>query len=134
MTKALPLILASFLYTVYTTAQTKIPIDEAGKHIGEIVTVCDKVYGGRFVEKSKTQPTFLNLGAAFPKQKLTILINFGNRKYFPEKPEEYYPLKNVCVTGKLIDYEGLPEIIVNKPEEIKIDETHQGIEKVEPHK
>ncbi|MCW3107655.1 MAG: hypothetical protein JWQ09_2161 [Segetibacter sp.] len=134
MRKIAIFISAALFYSCAAIAQTKIPIDEAGKHIGETVTICDKVYGGRFVEKSKTQPTFLNMGAAFPKQKLTILINFVNRKYFPEKPEEYYPLKNVCVTGKLIDYEGLPEIIVSKPEEIKIDEPHQGIEKVAPHK
>lgn len=53
---------------------------------------------------------------------------------FPGKPEKDYANKNVCVTGKLIDYKGKPEIVATKPAEIKIEETHQGIEKIEPKK
>ncbi len=39
----LPLAVAALL-AINGFVQTKIPIDEISKHIGEIVTVCDKVY------------------------------------------------------------------------------------------
>lgn len=118
MKKIFTLLTAGLLYTFYTTAQTKVPIEEASKHIGETVTICDKVYGAKFLETSKTQPTFLDLGGNVPNQKLTIVISFDDRKNFTGKPEETFVGKNVCVTGKLVDYKGKPEIIVTRPEDI----------------
>jgi hypothetical protein len=79
------------------SAQTKIPIDEAGKQIGETVTICSKVFGGRFVRNSQTKPTLLNLGGAYPNHLLTVLINFDDRKNFTGIPGADYTNKNVCV-------------------------------------
>jgi hypothetical protein len=133
MIRAISLIM-SLIVGSTASAQTQIPIDEAAKHIGETITVCDKVYGGKFIEGSKTKPTVLNLGGSYPNHKLTILVNSELRKALGGKPEETYLNKNVCVTGQVVDSRGKPEIIVAKTEDIKIDETRQGIEKVEPKK
>lgn len=106
-----------------TVTVTKITIDEAAKHIGETVTICDNVSGGRFLDSSNTKPTLLNMGGVFPNHKLTILINFVDRKNFPTPPEKTYSGKNVCVTGRVIDFKGKPEIIVESPQELKLDDT-----------
>ena len=126
MKKVFTLIAASIAVALSTKAQTKINIDDASKHIGEVVTICDKVYSGRFLDNAKTQPTLLNMGAAFPNHKLTVLINIDHRKNFPGKPEDTYAGKNVCITGKLIDYKGKPEMILTKPEDIQIQSEGGG--------
>ncbi|GEO11544.1 DNA-binding protein [Segetibacter aerophilus] len=120
MRKLATFTIAVLAYSLTSTAQTKIPIDEAGKHIGETVTICSKVFGGRYVDNSATKPTLLNLGAAYPNHKLTLLINNDDRKNFTGKPEDDYTGKNVCVTGRVIDYKGKPEIVITKPQEIQI--------------
>ena len=42
-------------------AQDTIRVEDASKHIGDSVTVYGKIYGGIFLDKSKNQPTFLNM-------------------------------------------------------------------------
>ena len=53
---------------------------EAAVHLGEKATVCGVVASARFAEKSKGQPTFLNLDKAYPAQVFTILIARRSRK------------------------------------------------------
>jgi len=83
------------------------------------VTVCDKVYGGRFLESSET--TLINLGGEYPDQKMTIVIKGSNRDKFKTAPEVAFKNKNICVTGKQIMYRGKPEIIVTEPGQIKVN-------------
>lgn len=93
---------------------------EAAHHVGEKITVCDKVYGTRFLENSNGQPTFLNMGAAYPNSPFTIVIFGRERANFSEKPEIYYNQKNVCATGLIKEYNGKPEMILSNQSEIKI--------------
>jgi micrococcal nuclease len=128
MKKLFTLFVAGSLTCHYSNGQSKVPIDDVSKHIGEIVTVCDKVYGGKFLENSKSQPTLLNMGGEVPRQKLTVVINPDDRKKFAGKPEETFTGKNVCVTGKLVDYKGKPEIVISNPDEIHSDGGGGGLE------
>lgn len=116
----LGLCVIAVLFTFSAVAQLRIEAEEARNHLGEVVTVCAKVYSARYLESAKTKPTLLNLGGAYPKQLLTVAIFDADRSKFPFKPEEYYPNQEVCVTGKLLDYKGSPEIIVQSPEQIKL--------------
>src|SRR4051812_30275855 len=52
-----------------TFAQTTIAAKDAAKHLNEKVTICEKVYGGRFLSSSDI--TLINLGAAHPNSLLT---------------------------------------------------------------
>lgn len=113
------LILPALFASLYISAQNNVPIDEVSKHIGETVTICDKIYEGKFIENSKTQPTFLKMGD-ISKHRITILINFDDRKNFTDKPEIYYPEKDVCITGRVMEVKGKPQIIIRKPTEIQI--------------
>jgi DNA/RNA endonuclease YhcR with UshA esterase domain len=95
--------------------------EEAKNHLGETVTVCGVVRDARFLESSATQPTLLNLGAAFPNQHLTIFISKEVRASLANQPEEFYQGKKVCVTGKVTEYRGKPQIVLVKKEDLKTE-------------
>jgi hypothetical protein len=101
-------------------AQKTIPAADAAKHIGEEVTICEKIYGGKFLDEAGI--TFLNLGGDHPKELLTLVIKGDDRKKFKGNPEEVYKDKKVCVTGKIIDYKGKPELVITDPSQIKTTE------------
>ncbi|GMV77229.1 MAG: hypothetical protein AMXMBFR79_03640 [Chitinophagaceae bacterium] len=94
----------------------KLTPDEAAKRIGDTVTVCGKIYGGKFFDKNKL--TLLNMGAAYPKSPLTIVIYGENRDKFKNAPEVFYSNKNVCIKGLVQEFKGKPQIIIKKENEI----------------
>lgn len=102
------------------TGQSVVPAKDAAKHIGEKVTICDKVYGGRFFENSKDQPTLINMGDAYPNNPFTFVVYGEDRKKFAWKPEEYLINKDVCVTGEVKDYRGKPQIVVSDTAQVVI--------------
>ncbi|MDP4148831.1 MAG: S1/P1 nuclease [Bacteroidota bacterium] len=85
---------------------------------GSTTTLCDKVYTTRYFESS--QMTLLNVGAAYPNQKLTIMIKGEDRGKFKVAPETAYANKSICVTGVVTEYRGKPEIIVTDPGQITV--------------
>jgi hypothetical protein len=91
-----------------------IAINEISSRVGEVVQVCDKVYG--FKEFSGM--TLLNMGADYPNQQLTIVLKGeANNGY------QQWKGKTLCVNGKLIDYKGKPEIIITDPKMIRLGGT-----------
>jgi len=100
-------------------AQTAIALEDVSKHIGDSVTVCGKVADMRYFETSKNKPTFLNIGAKYPNQQLTLVIWENVRTQFTGKVEDLYK-KDICITGRIILYKEKPEIIIEKPEQIVI--------------
>lgn len=103
-----------------TLAQKKLAAAEAKEHFGEAATVCGEVVSSRYAASTKGQPTFLNLDKPYPNQIFTVVIWGQNRNKFG-KPEENYKEKRICVSGKITAYAGLPEIVVNDPQQIKVD-------------
>lgn len=106
------------LIALGATAQTKIKAEDASKHIGDSLMVCGKVFGGRFFENAKDQPTLLNVGAAYPQSPFTIVIYGEARKLFKTPPEKMFNGKDVCVTGVIKDFKGKPQIVVTKVEQL----------------
>lgn len=94
--------------------------EQAKQHIGEEITVCGKVYGGKYLKSSEV--TFLNIGAAYPANPLTIVIFGQDRAHFTTPPERLYDGLNICVMGLIKDYKGKAEIIVAKEEQIQIQQ------------
>ncbi len=116
-------IVAAFLVIVSSmsvSAQTKITPDEAAKHIGDSVTVCGKMFGGKYFDRSENKITLLNMGAAYPESPLTIVIEADSRKNFTNKPEEFYAEKEVCISGIIKEYKGKPQIIITKETDIVV--------------
>ncbi len=101
-------------------SQTSIKLQDAGKHVGDSVTVCGKVAGGVFLEQMENTPTYLSLGAAYPDQLLTIMISQDQRGQYETAPETMYLGKYICVTGKIIMMRERPQIVVYKKEQIKV--------------
>jgi hypothetical protein len=95
---------------------------ESANHINETIMVCDKVFGTRFLENSGGQPTFLNLGSAYPNSPFTIVIFGSDRTNFKDAPEKLFDNKKVCATGLIKEYKGKPEMIIKNNSEIKIVE------------
>ncbi len=119
--KKIYLVLTMLAVTSFAvSAQTSITPQEASKHIGDTVTVCGKIFGGKYFDKSDKKITLLNMGAAFPMSPLTIVIDEENRKNFSKAPEEFYANKEVCIKGLVKEYKGKPQIFVIKEEEIAL--------------
>src|SRR5580698_1296587 len=100
-------------------AQTSISAAEAKSHVGERATVCGEVASTHYAVSSRGSPTFINLDKPYPNQIFTVLIWGTNRPKFGD-PEEAYRGKHICVTGKMSDYKGAPEIIAYEPSQIKV--------------
>lgn len=100
-------------------SQNPIKLEDLKSHIGDSVTVCGKVYSGRYLESANNTPTFLNIGARYPDQLLTVVIWGDARKEFPGKPEDDYTNKEVCVTGKVELYKDIVQIVIRKISQLK---------------
>jgi hypothetical protein len=112
------IVLATFGVKVQSQV-TKITAIEAKDHVGEQATVCGKVASTRYAATTRGKPTFLNLDKPYPNQIFTLLIWGENREKFG-MPEEKYRDKQVCVTGKITEYRGAPEIVVSDPQNIDL--------------
>jgi hypothetical protein len=98
-------------------AADSIPAAQAKDHVGESATVCGKVADTRYLDSSQRQPTFLNFGNPYPKHTFTAVIFGPDRAKFG-KPEETYRDKEICVNGKIENYNAKPQIVVNDPKQI----------------
>jgi opacity protein-like surface antigen len=109
-------------------AQKKITTAEALNNIGNIVTLCDKIVDATYLENSPSKLTLLNIGGAYPNQKLTIVINEESRINFPPRPEIFYLNKTICVTGKLVLFRDKPQIQIFSPSNVvEIHETFPDV-------
>jgi hypothetical protein len=101
------LILAAALF-----GQQRITPKEASNHVGEHVTVCGKVASQHYAANTKGQPTFINLDEPYPGQIFTVVIWGSDRPAFGKIPA------NMCVSGTISLYKGIPEIIARSPSQI----------------
>jgi hypothetical protein len=92
---------------------------EAKNHVGEKATVCGKVAGIHFVSSGKGQPTFIHFDEPYPDQIFTLVIWGSDRPKFG-RPEEIYRDKDLCVTGKITVYLGIPEIVATAPNQVQV--------------
>jgi hypothetical protein len=91
-----------------TASGTLLP-SEAAQHIGETRTVCGPVADKHTAAGANGSPTFLELERAYPNQIFTVLIWASDKGEVGDLPGT----GNVCVTGKIATYAGLPEIILH---------------------
>ncbi len=116
----IPALTLALLFTAPLFSQKKLSASEAKDHIGETATVCGDVVSTRYAASTKGQPTFLNLNKPYPNQIFTVLIWGINRSKFGT-PEIDYKGKHVCVTGKITEYRGAPEIVASDPHQLKVE-------------
>jgi DNA/RNA endonuclease YhcR with UshA esterase domain len=92
--------------------------EEAPGHVGENTTVCGTVASAHYAARSKSQPTFPNLGKAYSAQILTAVIFGSDRAKFGE-PEKTLQGNRICVSGMIRLYRGTAEVILNDPNQLK---------------
>jgi micrococcal nuclease len=92
---------------------------EAAAHVGEVVTVCGVVASAKYATGVRGAPTFLNLDRPYPDQPLTIVIWETDRSAFG-RPEATYANQPVCVTGKIEEHKGKPQIVARDPSQIEV--------------
>jgi DNA/RNA endonuclease YhcR with UshA esterase domain len=112
------IVFVSFLLSGPIFAQKKVTASEAKDHVGETATVCGSVASARYAASTRGQPTFLDLDKPYPNQVFTIVIWGSNRAKFGA-PEDEFKGKHICVTGEITEYRGKPEIVADKPKQIK---------------
>ena len=100
------------------TLSKPIALAEIDKFIGDSVTVSGKVVTTKVVSSSPTSPIMLNIGAAYPNQLLTLVIENRDREKFNGSPENYYLNKEIRVTGRVELQMGKPQIVVQNKDQI----------------
>lgn len=113
------LALSVVMITRSLLAADTVPAAKAKDHVGENGTVCGKVADTRYLDSGR-RPTFLNFDQKYPNHTFTAVI-FGEDRGKFGVPEKDYLDKDICVTGKIEDYNGKPQIIVSEPRQIKVD-------------
>lgn len=114
------LLINCLIFCVIAQAQAVIKPEDAAKHVNDSVIVCGTVASGRYMDQTNCKLTLLNVGAAFPNQAFTIVIDSDLRTQFEKAPETLLLDKQVCVTGKVSLYRDTPQIIIYRKDQIQI--------------
>ena len=117
-TRILAALVVGVLWATQVQAQKTLSTAEARDHIGETATVCGEVVSTHFAARSRGTPTFLNLDKPYPNQVFTVLIWGSDRPKFGD-PEQAYRDKRICITGKIGDYKGVPEVVAHDASQIR---------------
>jgi hypothetical protein len=86
---------------------------------GKTVKICTKIYSTKQIE-SGSKPLLLSVGAEYPYNVLTVVIFNEDLSTFKLDKEKDYKKKHICVTGKIVEYQGKLQIVVKKEEQIEI--------------
>lgn len=115
------LLLTLVTISIIGSAQSKISINEAHKHISDSVKLSAQVFGVKYLPEAKGSPTFINLGAAYPNQILTVVI-WGNirKQMLVEPTEENLKNKTVIVIGRVDLYKDKPQIVIKDLSQFQI--------------
>jgi hypothetical protein len=107
------------LVPIIVQAENSLTTAQAKEHMGQSATVCGDVVSTRYASKSRGNPTFINLDKPYPNQIFTVLIWGSDRPKFGN-PEEKYGSKHICVTGRITEYRGVPEVAAYDPSQVRI--------------
>jgi hypothetical protein len=106
---------------IVTPGSDTISWSDAGNYVNQSKTVCGPVMRATFAQTTNGQPTFLDLGRTYPDPaRFSVLIWGNQRANFQSPPETLYRGKTICVTGKIVTYQGSLEIEVKTPSQIQI--------------
>ena len=83
---------------------------KAARQVGRYRTVCGKAVSTKYARSWSGQPTFLDLGRAYPRNPFTIVIWREDRSRYRRAPQTMFRYKTVCVRGKITRYNGTAQI------------------------
>jgi hypothetical protein len=108
-----------FVFITHFLFSQTVSIDSLTQYEGKKVTVCAKVQSTYVSNKTK-KTTFINFGNPYPNQKFVVIIFEKDLVNFKYNPSLFLKDKTICITGIVKMYNGLPEIIATKEEQIVI--------------
>ena len=114
--KRLSFLLLICVVSYSAKSQTLILAKDAAQYAGKTVTVCDSVYSTKALDKL----SLINLGGAYPKELLTVVINKEDQNKFPSEPSSMFMGNNLCITGVITEFKGKFQIIVTEPKQIVV--------------
>ncbi len=114
--RALILALVLLLAAAPALAQTVISPADAPKHLGETVTI--EGPASEVHIDSRSGVTFINMGGRFPNQACTGVIFKDYASKFPDL--DSLPGKVIDITGRVKEYKGRCEIILDDPAQLKV--------------
>jgi hypothetical protein len=89
---------------------------DAETRVGSWATVRGTVVDSHFASQGAGQPTFLDIGKAYPDPgRFSVVIWGWNRARFPEAPEQAYRGRTVCVSGLVDLAQGSPGVEITSP-------------------
>lgn len=109
-------ILLGLLWPAVSFAAPLMP-SQAASHVGQTATVCGVVVSAHYAAGARGQPTFLNLGRAYPREDFTAVIWGEDRAAFGD-PERAFLGKDICVTGVIQLYRGEPEVFLHRASQL----------------
>ena len=113
------LILILFVSNAYTEI-IEIKDTNAINNLGELRKVCGKVRSTH-MSSSPSKQVYLNFGRKYPNHVFTGLIWYGSNKgNFTHRPDRFYLNKQICVSGVITQYRGIPQIQIDFEEQIEI--------------
>lgn len=127
MRKLLILICPLFLLSVLSFGQKHIPVDELDKHLGETVTICDKIYSIELPDQVKNYSR-IKVGKSTRKNSLFVQITPDMLRKLTDNGKKTIDNKMVCVTGKIILDNGLPQIVVSNSKSIHLTTNDDWVE------
>lgn len=108
------------------SAPAVVPAKEAKAKVGETIVV-----EGRVAEVSKSERIIrLNLGAKYPKQDFTLVIFPRSFELFPDV--EKLDGKTVRASGKVAEYQGRPQIVLERKDQLTVPADAKPDEKKSP--
>ncbi|MEO5754379.1 MAG: hypothetical protein ABIR38_06700 [Chthoniobacterales bacterium] len=107
--------MASLVVSALAESPPEYPAVEAAKHVGETVTVTDKV---ERAYQAKGGNIFLNMGGAHPNEVFTIFVATSAAEKFADFKK--HEGATVSLTGKVTSHNEKPEISVSSPDEITL--------------
>lgn len=100
--------------------KAKATLESIALFVGDSITVSGTIFSAKYFAESSTSPTLLNMGAPFPNQPLTVVIEKAERPFFEPNPELFYLNKEVSVSGRVVLFKNKPQIVVRSREQLKV--------------
>lgn len=91
-------------------------LKEITKAVGKEVVLVDSVYDGRAFDNH----TLLNIGGKYPGQIVSVFIAKNDYKNFDHDILSSFLHKKVTISGKVSMYNSKAQIIVTRPEQLKL--------------
>ncbi len=105
------------------TCDDPVTWQDAAQEVGRSSAIVGQVVDAAFEPDVGGAPTFLNLGNAHPDpERFDVVIYEDVRERFDSAPEEVFLGEYVCVLGEVRDRDGVPQIILQGPGWIWIEE------------